>query len=80
MKTGSPTVAQMLNARYGLNLTPDDILELGKSILRNEKEFNRKAGFTEVDDQLPEMFTEPVPPHNVPWDFSTKDLQKTLNF
>jgi aldehyde:ferredoxin oxidoreductase len=77
---GLPTIAQMLNARYGLNLTPDDILELGKSILRNEKEFNKKAGFTEIDDQLPEMFTEPVPPHNVPWNFTNEDLQKTLNF
>ncbi|MEX1298243.1 MAG: aldehyde ferredoxin oxidoreductase C-terminal domain-containing protein [Desulfotignum sp.] len=77
---GLPTIAQMLNARYGLNLTPDDILELGKSIIRNEKEFNKKAGFTEIDDQLPEMFTEPVPPHNVPWNFTNEDLQKTLNF
>ena len=77
---GLPTVTKMLNARYGLSLTPDDIRELGKSILRNEKAFNKKAGFTDIDDQLPEMFTDPVPPHNVSWDFTTEELQKTLHF
>jgi aldehyde:ferredoxin oxidoreductase len=77
---GLPTVAKMVNARYGLSLTPDDLLELGKSILNNEKEFNKRAGFTEIDDQLPEMFTEPVPPHNVKWDFTVEDLKKTLAF
>ncbi len=77
---GLPTVAQMLNAQYGLELTPDDILELGKSILRNEKEFNKKAGFTKVDDQLPEFFQEEFSPHKTTWDFTLDDLQKTLDF
>lgn len=77
---GLPTVAQMLNAQYGLSLTPDDILELGKSILRDEKEFNKKAGLTEIDDQLPEMFNDQFPPHNTEWDFTGEDLQKTLDF
>ncbi len=77
---GLPTIAQMLNAQYGLSLTPDDIIELGKSILRNEKEFNRRAGFTAVDDQLPEFFMDEFPPHNTTWDFTAEDLQKTLDF
>ncbi len=77
---GLPTVANMLNAQYGLELTPDDILELGKSILRNEKEFNKKAGFTPVDDMLPEFFQEEFPPHKTQWDFTPEDLQKTLDF
>jgi aldehyde:ferredoxin oxidoreductase len=77
---GLPTVAKMLNAQYGLELTPDDILELGKSILRNEKEFNKKAGFTAVDDLMPEFFQEEFPPHKTQWDFTQEDLQKTLDF
>ena len=77
---GLPTIAKMLNAQHGLELTPDDIFELGKSILRNEKEFNKKAGFTKVDDQLPEFFTEEFPPHKTTWDFTIDDLQKTLDF
>ena len=77
---GLPCVADMLNGMYGLSLTTDDIVELGKQILRDEKEFNKKAGFTKVDDQLPEMFNEDVEPHNTTWDFSTDELQETLNF
>ncbi len=77
---GLPTICEMINAQYGLALTPDDVLELGKSILRNEKEFNKKAGFTPVDDQLPEMFNDDFPPHNSTWDFTEEDLQKTLDF
>ena len=77
---GLPTIVEMLNAQFGLSLTPNDVLELGKSILNNEKEFNRKAGFTKVDDQLPEMFNETFPPHNTTWDFSIEELSKTLEF
>lgn len=77
---GLPTIVQMINAQHGLSLTPDDVLELGKSILNNEREFNRKAGFTKMDDQLPEMFNEKFPPHNTQWDFSTEELSKTLSF
>ena len=77
---GLPTIAKMLNAQYGLELTPDDIIELGKSILRNEKEFNKRAGFTAVDDMMPEFFQEEFPPHKTKWDFTSEDLQKTLDF
>ncbi|MCG8642225.1 MAG: aldehyde ferredoxin oxidoreductase [Desulfobacterales bacterium] len=77
---GLPTIVEMLNAQHGLELTPDDVIELGKSILKNELEFNKRAGFTKVDDQLPEMFTEDFPPHNTKWDFSTEELAKTLSF
>lgn len=77
---GLPTIVDMINAQYGLSLTTDDVLELGKSILNNEREFNKKAGFTSVDDQLPEMFDESFPPHDTQWDFTDDDLAKTLKF
>jgi aldehyde:ferredoxin oxidoreductase len=77
---GVQTIVDMLNAQYGLSLTPDDVVALGKSILNNEKEFNKKAGFTKLDDQLPEMFDEKLPPHNEAWGFTTDELQETLNF
>ncbi|MCP4021704.1 MAG: aldehyde ferredoxin oxidoreductase [Desulfobacteraceae bacterium] len=77
---GLQTVVDMLNAQYGLSLTTDDVIALGKAILNNERAFNRKAGLTEVDDQLPEMFKESFPPHNTKWDFSNEDLQETLKF
>lgn len=77
---GVQTIVDMLNAQYGLSLTGDDVVALGKSVINNEKEFNKKAGFTKVDDQLPEMFNEEFPPHNKTWDFSIDELQKTLDF
>ncbi len=77
---GVQTIVDMLNGQYGLSLTPDDVVALGKSILNDEKEFNRNAGFTRLDDQLPEMFHGKFPPHNVDWGFSADELEKTLDF
>ena len=59
----------MINAQYGLSLTVDDALNLGKQILKVEREFNIKAGFTSADDRLPEFFgLEELPPHNTVFD------------
>jgi aldehyde:ferredoxin oxidoreductase len=77
---GVPTIVEMLNAMHGLTLTPDDVIALGKATLNDEKEFNKRAGFTKVDDQLPEMFNEKFPPHNTTWDFTSEELSKTLDF
>ncbi|MBI9089095.1 MAG: aldehyde ferredoxin oxidoreductase [Desulfobacterium sp.] len=77
---GVQTIVDLLNAQYGISLTPDDVVSLGQSILNDEKEFNRRAGFTKKDDQLPEMFNETFPPHDTTWDFSTDELQETLKF
>ncbi|MFZ5633523.1 MAG: aldehyde ferredoxin oxidoreductase family protein [Bacillota bacterium] len=70
----------MLNARYGLKMTADDLTGLGKSVLKTERDFNRRAGFTGQDDQLPEFFAEPVPPHNATWDFTTQELEQVYAF
>jgi len=59
---------------------PDDVVNLGISILKDEKEFNRKAGFTKAHDRLPDFFQEPLPPHNTTWDFSDEELQEALKF
>jgi aldehyde:ferredoxin oxidoreductase len=54
-----------LNAAHGTSLTPAFFEALGRETLRLEREFNRRAGFTEKDDELPEFFyQEPVPPTN----------------
>ncbi len=77
---GVQTIVDLINAQHGLSLTPDDVVALGQSILNDEKEFNKRAGFTKQDDQLPEMFKKQFPPHNSEWDFTEEDLQETLNF
>jgi len=76
-----PALIDMINARYGLSLTGDDVVNLGKYILKTEHEFNKKAGFTSAHDRLPEFFTyEPVAPHNVIWDFSDAEIDEFWNF
>lgn len=70
----------MINARYGLNITADDVAELGKSILKTEHEFNLAAGFTSKDDRLPEFFEEEIPPHNAVWDMSDAEIDTFWNF
>lgn len=74
-------MVDMLNAKYGLSMTGDDIGALGQRVLGMEKDFNRRAGFTSADDRLPEFFlNEKLPPHNVVFDVSDEDLDSVLKF
>jgi len=76
-----PALIDLINAKYGLSLTGDDVVNLGKYILRTERSFNTAAGFTSADDRLPEFFyTEPLPPHNVVFDFTGKEIDTFWNF
>ncbi|MGC8856502.1 MAG: aldehyde ferredoxin oxidoreductase C-terminal domain-containing protein [Anaerolineae bacterium] len=74
--TPDNVVKRLLQARYGWNDLPDNILqELGKQTIKMEREFNRRAGFTSKDDRLPEWMTkEPLPPHNTVFDVSEEVL------
>jgi aldehyde:ferredoxin oxidoreductase len=74
-------VIGMLNGCYGLNLTPDDVAALGKKILKIERDFNERAGFSNVDDRLPEFFKEEkLPPHNLTFLVPDVDLDKVFKF
>ncbi|MCG2743990.1 MAG: aldehyde ferredoxin oxidoreductase [Desulfobacteraceae bacterium] len=76
-----PALIDLLNACYGIELTGDDVVNLGKSILKTEHAFNLAAGFTNQDDRLPDFFSvEPLPPHNVVWDFSGEEIDTFWNF
>jgi len=71
----------MINAFSGLSLTADDVTELGKSILKNERDFNTRAGFTAQDDRLPEFFkNEPLPDHNLTFLVKDEDLDTLFNW
>jgi len=71
----------MLNAFYGLNLTADGVVELGKTVLKAERDFNARAGFTARDDRLPEFFKkEALPPHNVTFKVTDEELDKVFNW
>ncbi len=75
-----PAVVDMLNARYGISLTADDVTSLGTSVLKTERAFNQAAGLTSAHDRLPEFFAEPVAPHNAVWDFTPAEIDAFWNF
>jgi aldehyde:ferredoxin oxidoreductase len=71
----------LLNSFYGLNLTGDDVTELGKTILKTERDFNARAGFTAQQDRLPRFFkTERLAPHDALFDISDEDLDQVFNW
>ncbi|MBK5100675.1 MAG: aldehyde ferredoxin oxidoreductase C-terminal domain-containing protein, partial [Desulfobacteraceae bacterium] len=74
-------IVDMVNAKYGLSLTGDDIGSLGKRVLEMEIDFNKRAGFTAADDRLPEFFKlEKCPPHNETFDISDEALDSVFSF
>src|SRR6185369_8583400 len=76
-----PALIDMINARFGIALTGDDVVGLGKYVLKTERQFNIEAGFSNVHDRLPDFFkTEPVAPHNVVWDFTDAEIDEFWNF
>jgi aldehyde:ferredoxin oxidoreductase len=71
----------LINAFYGLSMTADDVTELGKKVLKFEREFNIKAGLTAEADRLPEYFqNEKLPPHNVTFQVKDEDLDQVYNW
>jgi aldehyde:ferredoxin oxidoreductase len=58
-------IVNAINAAVGTTLDKDWFTRLGQETLRLERDFNRRAGFTERDDELPAFFyTESLPPTN----------------
>ena len=71
----------VINAFSGASLTADDVTELGKSILKSEREFNAAAGFTKKDDRLPDYFkTEKLPPHDITFQVSDEELDQVHSY
>jgi len=76
-----PALIDMINARYGVGLTGDDVTGLGKRVLKLERAFNLAAGLTPAHDRLPEFFrTDPVAPHNATWDFTDEEIDAFWEF
>ena len=76
-----PALIDMINARFGANLAGDDVVNLGKSVLKTERSFNIAAGLTSAHDRLPEFFSlDTVSPHNAIWDFSDEEIDSFWNF
>jgi aldehyde:ferredoxin oxidoreductase len=68
-------MAETVAGVTGMPVTGDDVIPLGKEILKKERLFNERAGFTSEDDRPPEfMRYEKVPPHNVAWTITDEQL------
>jgi aldehyde:ferredoxin oxidoreductase len=78
---GKENVYKMVAAKMGKSFGQEDWHALGLRVLKAEREFNRKAGFTNKDDRLPKMFyEEPLPPHNKVVVISDEEMDKTFDF
>ena len=49
-------IANAINDAHGTDITPDALLQIATDTLKQESEFNRLAGFSEQDDELPAFF------------------------
>jgi aldehyde:ferredoxin oxidoreductase len=73
--SGFEGMVEECNGVLGTAWTGDDVGRIGKEILDLELDFNRQAGFTKLDDRLPEfMTTEKLPPHNAVWDIADAEI------
>ena len=58
-------IARGINDAHDCDVDEDFIMRIGRETLRLEAEFNRQAGFTAEDDELPSFFREEeLPPTN----------------
>jgi len=78
---GGEAFLKVINAKFGTQLGPDDIPGMGIRVLKAEREFNRRAGFTNQDDRLPRFYyEEPLPPHNTVFVISDEEIDSTFDF
>ena len=74
-------IARLLAKATGREIQVSNILEIGRNVLRCEREFNRIAGFTKKDDRLPRFFkTEKLPQRLLVFDVKEDDLDQVFDF
>jgi len=72
-------LADTINSCHGSTLEPSDIRKIAFDSLLMEREFNKAAGFTSDDNQLPAFFyEEPVAPTNKVARFSGAEVSACM--
>lgn len=72
-------IANAINDAVGTGLDAGFFEKLGRETLKLENEFNRQAGFSVDDDELPEFFyTEPLPPSNKAARFHSWEIRQSV--
>lgn len=70
------TDVKLLNAMYGWGWTVEDIIAWARSTMKDEVEFNQKAGISKRDNAIPEFFrTEALPNTGHKFGIPLKDLE-----
>jgi len=78
---GQKALFKAVSAKLGREFGQEEYAALGYEVLRIEKEFNEKAGFTRKDDRLPPFFySESLPPHNQVALIGDKEMEEVLRF
>ena len=73
-------IAKLINARYGIDLKAEDVMDIGKNTIKEELAFNHAAGWTDIHNRLPEfMVREKLPPHNVVFDIPQDEIDPIFN-
>jgi aldehyde:ferredoxin oxidoreductase len=82
MAEATPEVmAKLIKGFYGWDWKPENVAELGKSVLEMEVTFNRRAGLGPETDRLPDFITEEaLPPHEGSFNVPASEIEKVLNF
>ncbi len=71
----------LIGSFSGSPMTADDVTAFGQTIIKLEREFNAKAGFTNEADRLPDYFqSEPLAPHNVTFAVTEEELDQVHNY
>ena len=70
-------VTAAINAMYNLDLTREDVINIGKNILKTELAFNEKAGITKDNNDVPEFLKlEPSKPSGLKFTFNKEELHE----
>lgn len=76
---GMDNLFRAVSALTGEQFTAKEWKKLGMRCLTAEIDFNSRAGLTEQDDRLPDMFhKEPLPPHNETMPYSQNEPKETF--
>lgn len=77
--TNIDMIVQAINDALGTSLDNSFFNQLGADTLRYEQEFNKAAGFTSADDELPEFFySEALAPSNKVARFHSSELRESV--
>ncbi len=73
---GMEVLSKLLSFKTGRAFNQDAMMALGSKVISMELNFNRRAGFTEADDRLPEFFyEEKFPPHGTVFDVNQEEIE-----